>query len=74
MGSFGLRVKLSPVYHTRWRLHTFPVFLFISFYQARKLWIIILIVLGLTQTGIEPESNRFSSRRSIQLTSNRLKL
>ena len=23
-GPFGLRVKLPPVYHTRWRIHTVP--------------------------------------------------
>ena len=68
MGSFGLRVKMSPVHHSRCRLHTVPVFLFISYYQAGKLWIPVLIVLDLTQPGIKPESNRFSSRRSIQLT------
>ena len=42
-----------PVYHTRWRLRT------VSFFaerQARKLWIPIFIIFGLTRSGIEPES------------------
>ena len=55
--TFGLRVKLPPahpVYHTRWRLHTVPL---IAERQAGKLWIPIFIVFGLTQPGIEPESN-----------------
>ena len=41
------------VYHTRQRLHTVP---FIAERQARKLWIPIFIVFGLTLPGIEPES------------------
>ena len=36
----------SAVYYTRWRLHTVP---FIAKRQARKLWIQIFIVFGLTR-------------------------
>ena len=50
---FGLRVKLPPVYRTRWRLHTIPLF---AERQSGKLWISIFIVFGLTRPGIEPES------------------
>ena len=52
-GPFGLRVKLPPVYHTRWRFHTVPLF---AERQAGKLWITILMVFGMTRPGIEPES------------------
>ena len=38
------------VYHTRWRLHSVPL---IAERQARKLWIPIFIVFGLTRPGIE---------------------
>ena len=49
---FGLRVKLPPVYHTRWRLHTISN----AERQAGKLWIPIFMVFDLTQTGIEQAS------------------
>ena len=42
---FGLRANLPPVYLTRWRLHTV---LFIAELQARKLWMLVFIVFGLT--------------------------
>ena len=52
-GPFGLRVKLPPVYHIRWRLHTVPL---IDERQAGKLRIPIFTVFGLSRPGIEPES------------------
>ena len=52
-GPFSLRVKLSPVYHARWRLHTFPL---IAECQAGKLCLPIFIVFDLTQLGVKPES------------------
>ena len=60
-GTFGLRVKLSLIFLTQWML---PVVLYkknLKKRQARKLQIPIFIVLGLTQPGIEPETNSFSS-------------
>ena len=51
-GIFCLRVKLPPVYHARWKLHTFP---FNAERQATKLWIPIFLVFGLTRPEIEPE-------------------
>ena len=44
---------MPPVYHTRWRLHTFPL---IAERQAMKLYTPIFIVFGLTWPGIELES------------------
>ena len=52
-GPFGLRVKLPPFCHTRWRLHTVP---FIAKRQAGKLWISIFLVFGVTRPGINSES------------------
>ena len=54
-GRFGLRLKLPPVHHTRWRLHTVPL---IAKRQAGKLRIPIFLDLGLTRPEIEPESTR----------------
>ena len=52
-GPLGLRVKLPPVYHTQWRLHTVPL---IAERQAGKLRIAVFIVFGLTRPGFEPKS------------------
>ena len=52
----GLRVKLPPVYHTRWRLHVLPL---IAKRKAGKLWIPISLVFGLTWLGIKPASLPF---------------
>ena len=48
-GTSRLQVKLLPVYHTQWRLHTV---LFIAGSQTGKLGKLISIVLGLTRPEI----------------------
>ena len=60
-GLFGLRVKLPPVYHTRWRLQTVP---FNAERQAGKLRIPIFS-LWFDQNGNRTPVYRFSSRPSI---------
>ena len=69
-GSIDLRVKLPPVYHTRWRLHTVS---FIIKRQAGKLWIQFYSLLLCESTAIETQVYRFSSRRSIHSTSGWIK-
>ena len=53
-GPFGHRTKLTPVYHTRWRLHTLPL---ITERQTGKLSIPLFVVFGLTRPKIETESS-----------------
>ena len=64
-GPFGLRVKLPPVYHTRWRLHTVPL---IAERQAGKLVSTNFYSLWFDPTGNRTRVYRFSSRRSIHST------
>ena len=52
-GPFGVRVKLPPLYHTRWRLHYIPFF-----YAKRQVGYLLISIftLGLTRLRIEPYS------------------
>ena len=66
---FSFPVKLPPVYHTQWKLHTVP---FIAERQAGKLWISVFIVFGLTRPKIKSRSTASAadalSTRPLDLT------
>ena len=70
-GPFGLQVKLPPVYHTRWRIHTDPLNCWTSSREAvntnfYSLWF--------GPTGNRTRVYRFSSRRSINSTTESIDL
>ena len=65
----GRVVPAPPIYHTRWRLHTDP---FNAKRQTGKLWTPSFIVFWFDPTGNRTPVFRFSSRRSIHSTTDRL--
>ena len=68
-GSFGLRVKLSPVYHTRLRFHIVTL---IAESQSKKAANTNFCSLWFDPTGNCTQVYRFRSRRSIHSATDRL--
>ena len=68
-GPFGIRVKLPPVFHTRRKLQSVPL---IAEHQAGKLVNTNFYTLWFDPTGNRTQVYRFSRRRSIHSTADRL--